>query len=99
MASLVVDNLIQISLLKRDSYTNSSISLNLQGKTSFLKIKDSTLYVLNVFVQLFECWLGYFLDFFMSAFFKIDFVKKFFQEHYQSVKQFGFRSGPTFGRS
>ena len=32
-------------------------------------------------------------------FFKIIFFKKFFQKHYQSVKQFGFRSGPTFCRS
>ena len=31
--------------------------------------------------------------------FKINFFKKFFHEHYQSVKQFGSRSGPTFCRS
>ena len=30
-----------------------------------------------------------------ADFFKIDFFKIFFQEHYQSVKQFGSRSGPT----
>ena len=30
---------------------------------------------------------------------KIKFFKKFFQEHCQSVKQFGSRSGPTFCRS
>ena len=32
-------------------------------------------------------------------FFKINFFKKFVQEHYQSDKRFGFRSGPTFCRS
>ena len=44
--------------------------------------------------------LGKFACFLSSAdFFKIDFFKKKFQEHYQSVKQFGPRSGPTFCRS
>ena len=33
------------------------------------------------------------VDFF---FFKINFFKRFYQEHYQSVKQFGSRSGPAF---
>ena len=32
-------------------------------------------------------------------FFKINLFKKLFQEHYQGVKQFGSRSGPTFCRS
>ena len=32
-------------------------------------------------------------------FFKIDFFKKFLQKYYQSVKQFGSRSGPTECRS
>ena len=32
----------------------------------------------------------------LLTFFKINFLEKFFQEHYQSVKQFGFRSGPAF---
>ena len=32
-------------------------------------------------------------------FFKINYFKKLFQEHNQSVKQFGSRSGPTFCRS
>ena len=31
-----------------------------------------------------------------AEFFKINFFEKFFQECYQSVKQFGSRSGPTF---
>ena len=35
------------------------------------------------------CWLV----------FKINLFKKFFQEHYQSFKRFGFRSGPTMHRS
>ena len=30
-----------------------------------------------------------------ADFFKINFFKKFFQEHYQSVKWFGTRSGPA----
>ena len=30
-----------------------------------------------------------------ADFFKIIFFKKFFQEHYQSARQVGFRSGPT----
>ena len=33
-----------------------------------------------------------------AYFFKINFFKKFFQEQYHSVKQFGFRSGPTLCR-
>ena len=32
----------------------------------------------------------------LLTFFKINFFQKFFQEHCQSVKQFGPRSGPTF---
>ena len=35
----------------------------------------------------------------LLTFFKINFFEKFFQEHYQSVKQFGSRSGPTLCRS
>ena len=31
----------------------------------------------------------------LLTFFKINFFKKIFQEHYQSVKQFGSRSGPN----
>ena len=37
------------------------------------------------------------LTFFKLLFFF--FFKKIFQEHYQSVKRFGFRPGPTFCRS
>ena len=32
----------------------------------------------------------------MLTFFKINFFKKLFQEHYQSIEQFGSRSGRTF---
>ena len=32
----------------------------------------------------------------LLTFFKINVFQKFFQEHYQSVKQFGSRSGPMF---
>ena len=35
----------------------------------------------------------------LLTFFKINFFKKLFQEHFQSVKWFGSRSGPTFCRS
>ena len=35
----------------------------------------------------------------LLTFFKINFFKKFFQQNYQSGKQLGFRSGPTFCRS
>ena len=35
----------------------------------------------------------------LLAFFKINFFKKFFYKHYQSVKRFGSRSGPTMCRS
>ena len=47
------------------------------------------------------CMLGIFFPCFycLVIFFKINFFKKIFQEHYQSVKQFGSRSGPTFCRS
>ena len=37
-------------------------------------------------------------SFHLLTFFKITFFKKFFQEHYQSVKPFGARSGPKFCR-
>ena len=45
--------------------------------------------------------LGNFYHFFcrLPTFFKINSFKKLFQEHYQSVKQFESRSGPTFCRS
>ena len=47
------------------------------------------------------CWVIFMLIFLSPAdfFFKINFFKTLFQEHYQSVKQFGSRSGPTFCRS
>ena len=32
----------------------------------------------------------------LLTFFKMNFLKKFFLEHYQSVKRFASRSGPTF---
>ena len=35
----------------------------------------------------------------LLTYFKINFFKKFFQAHYQSVKHFRSRSGPTFCRS
>ena len=44
------------------------------------------------------CMLGNFSCFYVSSadfFFKINFFKRFFQEHYQSVKRFGSRSGLT----
>ena len=34
----------------------------------------------------------------LLTFFKMNLFKKFFQEHYQSVKRLGFRSGPMFCR-
>ena len=44
------------------------------------------------------CLLGNFVCFFVVCgfFFKLTFSKEIFQEHHQSVKQFGSRSGPTF---
>ena len=43
---------------------------------------------------------GYFFLLLSSAdFFKISILKIIIQEHYQSVKQFGSKSGPTFCRS
>ena len=38
-------------------------------------------------------------SFFSYLFFKINFFQKLYQEHYQRVKQFGTRSGPTLCRS
>ena len=35
----------------------------------------------------------------LLTFFKIKFFKKLFQEHYQCVKQFGSKSGPTYCQS
>ena len=47
------------------------------------------------------CMLGNFSCFVVVCrlFFKINFFKKFFQEHYQIVNGFGSRSGSTFCRS
>ena len=45
--------------------------------------------MLGNFSRLFCCLLSFFI---------IIFSEKFFQEHDQSVKQFGSRSGPTFCR-
>ena len=56
----------------------------------------------NMSCQFFTlCMLGKFPRLLLSSadFFKITFSEIFFQEHYQSVKQFGPRSGPTFCRS
>ena len=44
----------------------------------------------------FSCFCCRLLTFFQWLFFKLKFFKKFFQEHYQSVKQLGSRSVPTF---
>ena len=51
--------------------------------------------------QLTLCILGNFSWFYcrLLTFLRINFSKKFFQEHYQSVKLFRSRSGPTFRRS
>ena len=42
--------------------------------------------------------MGNFAYFFcrLLIFFKINFFEKFFRDYHQSVKQFGFRSGPTY---
>ena len=48
------------------------------------------------------CMLGNFSCFccpLLAFFLKFTFSKNFFQEHYQSVKWFGSRSGPTFCQS
>ena len=47
------------------------------------------------------CMLGHLLCFCcrLLTFFKINVFKKIFQEHYQSIKWFGSRSGPTFCQS
>ena len=52
-------------------------------------------------ISLTLCMLGNFSCFhcFRLTFFKINFFKKFFWEHYQSGKQFGPRSGLTFCHS
>ena len=46
-------------------------------------------------IHLTHCMLGSFACFYccLQTFFKINFFKSFFQEHYQSYKQFGSRSG------
>ena len=52
--------------------------------------------------RLFKLSLGIIFMKFMSSadfFLKINFFEKFFQEYHQGVKQFVFRSGPTFCRA
>ena len=46
---------------------------------------------------LFACWAILHAFCRLLIFFKIIFFEKFFWEHYQSVKWFGTRSGPTLG--
>ena len=57
--------------------------------------------LLEMLYYFFACWeiLHAFLLCRLLIFFKINVFKKFFQEHDQSVKQFGFKSGPTFCRA
>ena len=58
--------------------------------SSTVVIDSLSLFMLGNFPSFYSCLL---------YFFKINFFEKFFQEHYQSDKQFGSRSGPTFWRS
>ena len=53
--------------------------------------------LLGTEISLTLCMLGNFHAFVVVEFFKINFYQKN-QEHYQIVKQFGFRSGSTFCR-
>ena len=68
---------------------------------SFRVIGHITKPYIHIFMLLTLCMLGNFAFFWccLLTFFKINFFKKFFQEHYQSVKRFVSRSGPTFCRS
>ena len=47
-------------------------------------------------VLLFACWIIFHAS---ANFFQINFFKKLFQEHYQTFKQFGSKSGPDLGPS
>ena len=49
--------------------------------------------------ELFAYWVILHAFCHLLILFKINFLEKFFQEYYQSVKQFGSRSGPTFCRA
>ena len=64
-------------------------------------VEDSLCYVLEQVKTLYPCMLGNLSCFCcrLLTFFQINFFKIFFQEHYQSVKQFGYRSGLTFCRA
>ena len=55
--------------------------------------------VCSYLFYLFACWVILLLCCRLLIFFKINFFKIFFQEYYQSVKQFGSRSGPKKCRS
>ena len=71
------------------------------GSISQSKICDCGIFCSCTLVFLTLCMMGNFPCFYchLLTFFKINLFKKFFHEHYQSVKWFGFRSGPTFRTS
>ena len=60
-------------------------------RTVLNKIFDIGIHVL----LLFACWVIFHVFVVICYFFKINFFKNFFQEHYQCVKLFGSRSGLT----
>ena len=68
------------------------------GKIFCLSWSESKLFAVVISWHIL-CILRNFCAIFVIWLFKIKFFKKLFQEHYQSVKQFGCRSGPTFCQS
>ena len=64
--------------------------------TFFLKSSRIITRVSNSLSQLTLCMLGNMIFFISAFFFKINFLKKYFKEFHQSIKQFRSRPGSTF---
>ena len=94
---LLTEHHLEFLSLKRGC-TGSSESTHVMSKCPLLEITCRGSNV-SIHLPLTLCMLGNLscICCLLLNFFKND-LKKFFQEHYQSVKLFGSRSGPTFYR-
>ena len=72
-----------------------AVSNNLQKNTGLLDQSLQSTFFSN-FIRFGKCYFHVVVCWLFS---KIDFSKKIFQEHYQSVQRFGSRSGWTFCQS
>ena len=93
LSSLIItycrSKVLQNALLEHSAILSTFIELPFVFNTFVLSIFEWPLK--TGFTVIFSCFCCHLL-----TFFKINFLKNKFQEHYQSDKRFGFRSGPKF---